>query len=240
MDYAGPIFIKEGANNYFIELNNLINDESHINATTTFLANLLIKWHFIPARSAHMGGLWEVVVKSTKFHLRRVLGESSLTYEEMYTLLVKIEACLNSRPLMPISNDINDYAPLNPAHFLIGDSLASLPQPDYQNAVISRLSHYERLPQLQQHFWNSWSRDYLTNLQTRCKWKNTVDKTIDIGALVLLVEHNTAPLRWILARVVELHEGKDHVIRVVSVRLPSGTISRRSLSKICPLPMNNE
>ncbi|XP_066261208.1 uncharacterized protein [Euwallacea similis] len=228
------------ANNYFIELNNLINDESHINATTTFLANHLIKWHFIPARSVHMGGLWEAAVKSTKFHLRRVLGESSLTYEEMYTLLVKIEACLNSRPLMPISNDINDYAPLTPAHFLIGDSLASLPQPDYQNAVISRLSHYERLQQLQQHFWNSWSRDYLTNLQTRCKWKNTVDKTIDIGALVLLVEHNTAPLRWILARVVELHEGKDHVIRVVSVRLPSGTISRRSLSKICPLPMNNE
>ncbi|XP_066261198.1 uncharacterized protein [Euwallacea similis] len=140
----------------------------------------------------------------------------------------------------PISNDINDYAPLTPAHFLIGDSLASLPQPDYQNAVISRLSHYERLQQLQQHFWNSWSRDYLTNLQTRCKWKNTVDKTIDIGALVLLVEHNTTPLRWILARVVELHEGKDHVIRVVSVRLPSGTISRRSLSKICPLPMNNK
>ncbi|XP_066261278.1 uncharacterized protein [Euwallacea similis] len=202
--------------------------------------NHLIKWHFIPARSAHMGGLWEAAVKSTKFHLRRVLGESSLTYEEMYTLLVKIEACLNSRPLMPISNDINDYAPLTPAHFLIGDSLASLPQPDYQNAVISRLSHYERLQQLQQHFWNSWSRDYLTNLQTRCKWKNTVDKTIDIGALVLLVEHNTAPLRWILARVVELHEGKDHVIRVVSVRLPSGTISRRSLSKICPLPMNNK
>ncbi|XP_066256307.1 uncharacterized protein [Euwallacea similis] len=187
-----------------------------------------------------MGGLWEAAVKSTKFHLRRVLGESSLTYEEMYTLLVKIEACLNSRPLMPISNDINDYAPLTPAHFLIGDSLASLPQPDYQNAVISRLSHYERLQQLQQHFWNSWSRDYLTNLQTRCKWKKTVDKTIDIGALVLLVEHNTAPLRWILARVVELHEGKDHVIRVVSVRLPNGTISRRSLSKICPLPMNNE
>ncbi|XP_066261269.1 uncharacterized protein [Euwallacea similis] len=218
-----------------VQLNSFEKEISDLSKT-----NHLIKWHFIPARSAHMGGLWEAAVKSTKFHLRRVLGESSLTYEEMYTLLVKIEACLNSRPLMPISNDINDYAPLTPAHFLIGDSLASLPQPDYQNAVISRLSHYERLQQLQQHFWNSWSRDYLTNLQTRCKWKNTVDKTIDIGALVLLVEHNTAPLRWILARVVELHEGKDHVIRVVSVRLPSGTISRRSLSKICPLPMNNK
>ncbi|XP_066252670.1 uncharacterized protein [Euwallacea similis] len=148
----------------------------------------------------------------SKFHLRRVLGESCLAYEEMHTLLTKIEACLNSRPLMPISNDANDYLPLTPAHFLIGDSLVNLPQPEVGDVTISRLSRYERLLQLQQQFWNRWSRDYLTNLQTRSRWKKPKDKSIAIGSLVLPAEDNLPPLRWSLARVVQLHEGKDKVV----------------------------
>ncbi|XP_066260795.1 uncharacterized protein [Euwallacea similis] len=229
-----------GANNHFLELSALINNQSHINAVTSHLANDRIKWHFLPARSAHMGGLWEAAVKSTKFHLRRVLGESCLAYEEMHTLLTKIEACLNSRPLMPISNDANDYLPLTPAHFLIGDSLVNLPQPEVRDVTISRLSRYERLLQLQQQFWNRWSRDYLTNLQTRSRWKKLKDKSIAIGSLVLLAEDNLPPLRWSLARVVQLHEGKDKVVRVVTVRLPNGNTSKRTLSKVCPLPINDD
>ncbi|XP_066157628.1 uncharacterized protein, partial [Euwallacea fornicatus] len=225
-----------GANNHFLELQALLNNKLHVNAVSTHLANDQIRWHFLPARSAHMGGLWEAAVKSTKFHLRRVLGDSALAYEEMYTLLVKIEACLNSRPLTPTSNDINDYLPLTPAHFLIGDSLVSPPQHDVRDSPISQLSRYERVQQLQQQFWSNWVKDYLASLQNRSKWKKSADKSIEIGSLVLLVEDNLPPLRWSLARVVQLHKGKDNVIRVVTVRLPNGTISKRTVSKICPLP----
>ncbi|XP_066253588.1 uncharacterized protein [Euwallacea similis] len=158
-----------GANNHFLKLPTLINNQSHIIAVTSHLANDRIKWHFLPVRSAHMGGLWEAAVKSTKFHLCRILGESCLAYEEMHTLLTKIEACLNSQPLMPMCNDANDYLPLTPAHFLISDSLVNLLQPEVKDVTISQLSRYERLLQLQQQFWNRWSRDYLTNLQTRTR-----------------------------------------------------------------------
>ncbi|XP_031337238.1 uncharacterized protein LOC116166425 [Photinus pyralis] len=56
-----------------------------------------IKWHFIPAATPHHGGLWEAGVKSVKHHLRRVIGEANLTYEELTTHIYQIEACLNSR-----------------------------------------------------------------------------------------------------------------------------------------------
>ncbi|XP_024886568.1 uncharacterized protein LOC112464032, partial [Temnothorax curvispinosus] len=66
------------------------------------------RWEFNPSGASHMGGKWEAVVKSVKFHLRRTIGETVLTTEELTTLLTQIEAILNSRPLEPLSDDPED------------------------------------------------------------------------------------------------------------------------------------
>ena len=58
-----------------------------------------VTWTYIPPRGPHFGGLWESNIKSFKNHLKRVIGEAKLTYEEFSTVAVQIEACLNSRPL---------------------------------------------------------------------------------------------------------------------------------------------
>jgi hypothetical protein len=52
-----------------------------------------VEWHFIPQRSPpHMGGLWEANIKCVKNHLKRVIGNANLTFEELYTVLTSIEA----------------------------------------------------------------------------------------------------------------------------------------------------
>jgi hypothetical protein len=85
-----------GANNELKELRNFLKKQETQNKIYTELTNIGINWHFIPAKSPHMGGLWEANIKSIKSHLKKVLGNSLLTQNELYTLLVRTEACLNS------------------------------------------------------------------------------------------------------------------------------------------------
>jgi hypothetical protein len=95
------------------------------------LANDGVTWRFITVASPHLGGLWEAAVKSTKNHLKRVLGETKLTYEEFTTVLVQIEACLNSRPLYPMSNDPEVLDAITPGHFLITRPIVAPPRANH-------------------------------------------------------------------------------------------------------------
>ncbi|GFS97487.1 integrase catalytic domain-containing protein [Trichonephila clavipes] len=67
-----------------------------------FLSAEGIEWKFIPPKSPSFGGLWEASVKSIKYHLRRVVSGSNLTYEEFLTVCIQIEGILNSRPLFAL------------------------------------------------------------------------------------------------------------------------------------------
>ena len=112
-----------------------------------------VTWHFIPPRAPHFGGLWEAAVKSFKHHLLRIVGNILLTQEQFETYVVEIEAILNSRPLSPLSTDPNDFLLLTLGHFLIGSSLTSFPQEDLCSIQESRLSAWQHVQVLRQHFW---------------------------------------------------------------------------------------
>ena len=202
------------------------------------MANEGIKWKFSPAYSPHFGGIWEAGIKSVKAHLKRVVGNTILTYEQMYTVFTQIEAILNSRPLSPLSEDPHDYNPLTPSHFLIGRTLSSIPETDLTNEKESRLTIYKRIEQIRQHFWRRWSKEYIGELQQRVKWKKQHASLITVGKLVLLKDENLPPLRWQLGRIMEIHPGADNVIRVVSVKLCGNTVVKRGVSKICVLPVD--
>ena len=193
----------------------------------------------IPHRAPYFGGLWETAVKSAKKHLSRVLGETRLTYEEMYTVLTQVEGCLNSRPLSPLSNDPNDLTPLTPGHFLIGDSLSAIPRQDLVDVPRNRLSRYEHLQQMLQHFWKHWHLEYLHQLQQRSKWSHLRSSPLTPGTLVIVKEDNVPPLKWRLGRIIQLHPGKDNITRVASIRV-ADSILKRPVTKICVLPVDED
>jgi len=86
-----------------------------------------IKWIFNPPEAPHMGGVWERLVRSIKTTMKAILSEQSVNDYLLMTVFSQVEAILNARPLTPMSDDVNDYEPLTPSHFLIGRSNATLP-----------------------------------------------------------------------------------------------------------------
>lgn len=198
---------------------------------------LKIKWHFNPPAAPHFNGLAEAGVKSVKTHLRRVIGDQIMTFEEFYTLITRIEAVLNSRPLCPLSSDPNDLQPLTPGHFLTLQPLSSpVPESDISSQPTNRLTRWQLLQRMHQHFWQRWHTEYLHTLQQRAKWNSSAD-SLSVGQLVVVKNDQRSPKDWELARVVQVHPGADGVIRVATLRGANG-IFQRALVKLCPLPAN--
>lgn len=212
-----------------------INNFFKLNKTSIcdFAAQRGIEFKFSPAYSPHFNGLAEAGVRSAKFHIRRILGQTHLTFEELASLFAQIEAILNSRPLCPLSPSPNDFQPLTPGHLLIGRPLTSLPTPSFTDVETSRLNRFQRLEQFRQHFWKRWSKEYVAELQQRTKWRVTC-KQLQLDDLVLIKE-DTPPLYWRLGRVSKLFPGPDGVPRVADVKTAHGTI-RRALNRLCLLP----
>lgn len=222
-----------GANNELRKINRVLQQDNF----KQYLNQHNIEWHFIPARSPHFGGLWEAGVKSVKRHLKQILNNVYLTYEQFYTFLVQVESVLNSRPLIPLSSDPNDLEAITPGHFIIGEALNSVPQVDIQGQATNYRSQYKHVMQMSQHFWSRWTRDYLHNLQQRGKWKFQTNTPDLKGALVILKDKNTPPLCWPLGRITDVHPGSDGIVRVVSVLTRHGTV-KRAIVQVCILPIS--
>ncbi|XP_008190207.1 uncharacterized protein LOC103312011 [Acyrthosiphon pisum] len=203
-----------------------INDYLSINA---------IQWKFIPAAAPHFGGLWEAAVQSAKRHLYRVSKGVLLTYDETATLLCKVEAALNSRPLTPMSSDPGDLNVLTPGHFLVGGPLMLPPEPDHSTVPQNRLRRFKLMQAQFQIFWKRWLSEYLPQCQRKGKWLKRTRSAV-VGDIAILKNELLPPLQWPLVRITEIHPGRDGIVRAVTVRNSAGQLFSRPVVKLAFLP----
>ena len=205
---------------------------------SNFCSTQSIAWKFIPERAPHFGGLWEAAVKSMKLHLRKVVGENKLTFEDYSTVLAQVEACLNSRPLCPLPDSDDGIDALTPGHFLIGRPLEALPDSSFTYQPNSLLRRWQFCQLLVRQFWQRWSDEYFTILRKFTKW-NRPDRNMQIGDLVCLRDEGLFPTKWPLARVIAVHPGKDGLVRVITVKTAKGIYKRPVTKAALVLPSDS-
>ncbi|XP_038106697.1 uncharacterized protein LOC119766305 [Culex quinquefasciatus] len=230
---------RRGAKTELHELYILFNERTFNDRVQMYCQPKEITWSFIPPGAPNFGGLWEAAVKSTKYHLKRILKNAQLTFEQYATVLAEVEAVLNSRPLFATSTDPADPEVLTPGHFLIGRPLTAIPEPAYEGTPTNRLSKWQHLQLLREHFWRAWRRDYLTTLQPRGKNRKEMPN-VRPQMVVLLEEKNAPPLEWKMGIVQQTYPGPDGLVRTADVKV-GGSVIRRPTSKLSVLPiLDNE
>ncbi|XP_061398613.1 uncharacterized protein LOC133334340 [Musca vetustissima] len=146
-----------GAKNSLEELSETLYSDKTQELLLSAASSKGIQFHFIPPRAPHFGGLWEAAVKSAKRLLVRSVSTETLTHEELETIIVEIEAILNSRPLTPLSNDPDCLEALTPGHFLIGEALTSQVDSRAETSKTSSITHWKLISHIKHQFWKRWS-----------------------------------------------------------------------------------
>nr|CAI5854631.1 unnamed protein product [Callosobruchus analis] len=131
---------------------------------------------------------------------------------------------------VPLSPEPNDLSPLTPAHFLLGRSMQDVPEANFTPLPANRLSSYEFICKLKQQFWERWSKEYISELQQRQKWKKTKN-TLQVGT-------QSATVKMALGSSPKLIPGPDDVPRVAVLKTSIGTI-KRALNRLCVLPVHH-
>ena len=229
-----------GANRELKEMYDFLKEQRTRGEISDFCSTQNIQWKFIPERTPHFGGLWEAAVKSMKFHFKRVIGDIKLNFEELTTVLTQIESCLNSRPLTSLpTHDDDGIEALTPGHFLIGQPLECIPDSSFSYRSLSLLKRWDLCQSIVRHFWKRWSHEYLCSLRRNNKWLFP-SRNIQVNDVVILHDDNLIPTRWPLARVLQVHPGKDGIVRVATVKTSTG-VYKRPVSKLALLlPQNTQ
>ncbi|XP_075163019.1 uncharacterized protein LOC142235641 [Haematobia irritans] len=183
--YKRCLHLLVGAKNQLAELSTSLFSTTAQEKIQRECATRSITFYFI---TPHFGGLWEAAVKSAKGLLIKEISSASLTYEERETIVIEVEAVLNSRSIAPLPNNPNDAAALTPGHFLIGEPLTAQVDITAQAISSTLAKRWELVSRIRHQFWKRWSHEYLNELQQRNKWQ-TASQNLQLGTIVAIKDN---------------------------------------------------
>ena len=152
--------------------------------------------------------------------LKKSIAKLCLTSIQLQTIMTKIEAVGNSRPLVCVNNEVEHRTIITPMHFFSINARTGLPtlvvsEEDDPNFRLKKPSSAEKLletwkndQKYLEHFWKIWKDDYLLSLRERSQiYKRHPRKQSKqerrVGDVVQIQE-NTPRGSWKIGRIIEL------------------------------------
>ena len=215
-----------------------------------YLGSKRVTWRFIVERAPWWGGFYERLVRSVKRSLRKSIGRSNLTFDQLCTLLVEIEGIINSRPVTYLLSDQEGVTgSLSPSHLINGRRVTALSNSEHFEIVSTHQSLTQKLrhhKHLLNQFTKLWRRDYLLNLRENhnLKTKRESQPKIKVGDIVVVKSDTSKRLFWKLAIVDNLLTSTDGNVRAANVRVSESSgntkILRRSVKHLFPIEVGQD
>ena len=201
-----------------------------------------------------VGRFFERLVGLMKRGLKKTIGQAKMSYDELSTLIIEVEAVLNSRPLTYVSTE-DTTEPLAPSHGLMtGRRLLTLPKigtcvcsedsdflPGSSQPLCKRLTLNKTID----HFWTRWRREYLVAFRDSHQHRKSScsDATVNVGEVCVLFDSKCPRTFWRLAKIEHLISGQDGKVcgMVIRTVTKSGNVSvlRRPIQHLYPLELHD-
>jgi hypothetical protein len=207
----------------------IINDNFKSREVKRFMLGQGIKQRFILPASPWWGGFYERLVRTVKSCLKKTLGRTHTTFEELQTILCDVEIAINNRPLAYLSEDDLDE-PLTPFHLIQGRGYVRRDLGRRNTDIAPNLSLgqcKDRLVHLQKVLKDCWvrfRREYLNELRQMNIYRKRNGSTRDliIGDVVLVKDDEPAPrTQWRIGKVIQLVTGRDGQVRGATLKVLS-------------------
>ncbi len=202
-----------------------------------------IHWKFNLSRSPWWGGFFERMIGLVKNTLKKILGQARLTFAELQEVLLDIEFCLNNRPLTYQGSEFENEA-LTPNHLVHGRRMKPLPEEEvYSDEEQPARKRLRYMQQCRDRYWKRWSKEYLQSLREHHKIVEGGKNSITEGDIVLIHDENVSRNYWKLGRVIRIIEGKDGIIRGVTLKTTTkGNTYEidRPIQKLYPMELKAE
>ena len=215
-------------------------DQDKIRRFLQKLGSDLIIWKKNPPAGSHFSGIWEHQIRSAMAVLGLLLRThgSSLNDEALSTLMIQVEATVNSRPLTieTIADGISEAA-ISPSNLLTIKSKIVMPPPVSFGTPDHYSRRWIRIQHIANEFWSPLRKEFLTSLQAQSKWSKSTHN-LTHGDIALLKTEINDRNHWPMARVTSCETDKNGMVQAVKLRVSKSQILQRPVGKMVLLLEN--
>lgn len=160
------------------------------------------------------------VIKS----LQKVLGETKLTLNQLFTLFAETASIVNSRPIGQKPNSATDPEFLSPNSLLLGRCSDRIDSGPFQAGDMfsdkdgADMEKFLLVQKISDQFWEEWMRSYFPTLLRREKW-HYLKRNLSVGDVCLLRDSNALRGDYRMCQVIRVFPDDDGMVRNVEVKV---------------------